>query len=247
MSEENRHTKPGFWAILPADVRYDPQLPSTAKLLYAEISALTDQRGYCFAPNSYFTEHFGISERTLQDHLRALKIRGFIRILDGEGGTGRRKIFAGINPLMENPAENCGDPREKLRGNPAENCTQNSIKNNKREQNPPKPPKGAKRERKKSGPKETTEWKPERFNGFWDYYPRHTSKQAAIKAWDALRPADELIDRIAEALRRQKATDEWSRGIGIPYASTYLNQARWEDETEPMSYASEREEAVEWL
>lgn len=224
------HEKPGFWAVLPAAVRYDPALPSTAKLLYAEISSLTDLRGYCFAPNSYFMEMFRISERTLQDHLRALKAGGYIRIADGDGGTGRRKIFAGINPLNENPAENCGDPREKLRGNPAENCTHNSIENKKEEQSPPKAPQGGKRAKKKKGPKETTEWKPERFEGFWDYYPRHTSRQAAIKAWDALRPADELIDRIAEALRRQKATEEWTRGIGIPYASTYLNQQRWLDE-----------------
>lgn len=248
---DNEIERPGFWAVLPAAVRYDPELPSTAKLLYAEISSLTDQRGYCFAPNSYFVKLYRISERTLQDHLRALKVRGFIRIEDGEGGSGRRKIFAGINPLADNPAKNCGDPREKLRGNPAENCTHNSIEN-KRENIPPKSPQGAKRERKKNEPKDAPEWKPERFRGFWDYYPRHTSKQAAIKAWDALRPADELIDRIAEALRRQKATDEWSRGIGIPYASTYLNQARWtdgEDEPRTTGKASAEDEGgeLEWL
>ena len=239
--------KPGFWAVLPSAVRYDRELPSTAKLLYAEISALTDQKGYCFAPNSYFMNLYGISERTLQDHLRSLKVRGFIRILDGEGGSGRRKIFAGINPLLDNPAENCGDPREKLRGNPAENCTHNSIENNIENKDPPKPPKGEKRARKKNEPKDAPDWKPERFRGFWDYYPRHTSKQAAIKAWDALRPADELIDRIAEALRRQKATDEWSRGIGIPYASTYLNQARWTDEPDPDPEPEQEEVHRIWL
>ena len=249
----DEHENPGFWAVLPAAVRYDPELPSTAKLLYAEISALTDQRGYCFAPNSYFMKLYGISERTLQDHLRALKSRGYIRVTDGDGGKNLRKIYAGINPLSAPPAENCGGSRKKLRGSPAENCGDNNIENNQREQNPQKAPQGGRRERKKSGPKDTAEWKPERFSGFWEYYPRHTSKQAAIKAWDTLRPSDELIDRIAEALRRQKATDEWTRGIGIPYASTYLNQQRWLDEPDeipkapPAPAETRQEEAYIWV
>lgn len=73
-------------------------------------------------------------------------------------------------------------------------------------------------------------WKPERFAAFWQYYPRGESKQAAIAAWDKLRPDDALIDDIARALKRQMASEEWQRGVGIPYASTYLNQRRWEDE-----------------
>lgn len=238
--------KPGFFAWLPPAVRYDRELPSTAKLLFAEISAMTHLYGYCFASNEHFIDLFEISERTLQGHLKVLESRGYIRIENGNGGAGRRRIYVNFNLPVQNPAENCGVPRKKLRGDPAENCGENNIVNNKHN-NPPKTPQGEKRARKKNEPKDAPDWKPERFRGFWDYYPRHTSKQAAIKAWDALRPADELIDRIAEALRRQKATDEWSRGIGIPYASTYLNQARWEDEVESPA-ASDREEVHRiWL
>ena len=106
--DQNQAQKPAYWAVLPAVVRYDPDLPPSAKILYAEISALTDQRGFCFASNDYFRKLFGMSERTLQEQLRALKRRGYISISDGDGGAGRRKIYAGINPLQENPAENCG-------------------------------------------------------------------------------------------------------------------------------------------
>lgn len=97
-----------------------------------------------------------------------------------------------------------------------------------------------------SGPKH----RPERFAGFWKYYPRGENKQGAIKAWDALKPSEELIDTIAADLRRKKETEEWRRGIGIPYASTYLNQRRWEDEvrqTAPAEPTGEREREVrEW-
>ncbi len=50
MSGERR---PGYWAVLPATVRYDKTLRPNAKLLYAEITALADARGYCWATNSY--------------------------------------------------------------------------------------------------------------------------------------------------------------------------------------------------
>lgn len=91
---------------------------------------------------------------------------------------------------------------------------------------PPIVPPGGKPEKDKSIPK----WKPQRFEGFWTFYPCHKSRQAAVKAWDRLKPQDELIAVIGKALVRQMATAEWKRGIGIPYASTYLNQRRWEDE-----------------
>lgn len=37
--------RPGYWAVLPAKVRYDKTLRPNAKLLYAEITALADARG----------------------------------------------------------------------------------------------------------------------------------------------------------------------------------------------------------
>ena len=54
--------------------------------------------------------------------------------------------------------------------------------------------------RRRCAPKPAPDWKPERFARFWDYYPRGESKQAAIRAWDRLRPSDELISEMAVAL-----------------------------------------------
>lgn len=237
--DQEQVQKPGYWAVLPAAVRYDPQLPPSAKILYAEISALTDQRGFCFASNDYFRKLYGMSERTLQEQLRALKRRGYIAISDGDGGAGRRKIYAGINPLQENPAENCGVTPQKTAG---------SNNNKKDNNNPPTSPPGGERAKEKTVKREPS-WKPKRFAGFWNYYPKsaHKSKQAAIKAWDQLKPGDELIDEIAKALRRQMATDQWQRGIGIPYPSTYLRQRRWEDEIADPEEPDPPDEGLPWI
>ena len=40
--------RPGYYAIIPADVRYDDGIPPNAKLLYGEISALIGKDGFCF-------------------------------------------------------------------------------------------------------------------------------------------------------------------------------------------------------
>ena len=53
---------------------------------------------------------------------------------------------------------------------------------------------------------------------------------------------------MGRALRRQKAWDEWQRGIGIPHLSTYLNQRRWEDELEePAAAPAETREELPWI
>ena len=236
--DQEQVQKPGYWAVLPAAVRYDPQLPPSAKILYAEISALTDQRGFCFASNDYFRKLYGMGERTVRRLIAQLQEAGYIRIQDGDGGAGRRKIYAGINPLGE-------EPGQKWPGYPDKNgrVHNNSIENN----NPPTSPPGG--ERAKKTVKREPSWKPERFSGFWNYYPKsaHKSKQAAIKAWDQLKPGDELIDEIAKALRRQMATDQWQRGIGIPYPSTYLRQRRWEDEIADPDEPEPQREDLPWI
>ena len=60
--------------MIPAQVRYAADIPAGAKLLYGEISSLTDARGYCFASNKYFAELYGVGIRTVQRYLDALKI-----------------------------------------------------------------------------------------------------------------------------------------------------------------------------
>ena len=238
----NEKKKPNYWAVLPACVRYDPGLTPNAKLLYAEISALCDATGYCFASNEYLAVNFEMSARSIPRLLAALVERKYIfvdvirdpktnEVLD-------RRIYSGINPaaLFANfPTQNCGGPSSQDCHDPSsQDChvEQYNIFNN----IPPIVPHGdvRARKRKRKAPRDAPNWLPERFEGFWKFYPREgrKDKQRAMDVWDRLHPTEELVDTIARALVKLKGTEEWKRGIGIPYASTFLNGARWTDADE---------------
>lgn len=91
---------------------------------------------------------------------------------------------------------------------------------------PDTPPKRKRRRSTKSVP----DYEPELFERFWAAYPRGEDRQGAVAEWDSLRPDRETILAMSRALVRQKASEEWQRGIGIPYAVRWLRRRRWEDE-----------------
>lgn len=94
---------------------------------------------------------------------------------------------------------------------------------------PYSPPKGEPKPKRTRRAKSIPDYKPELFENFWDKYPGGGSRARAAAAWDALKPDDALIAEMARALKRQKASRMWQEGIGIPHASTWLNQRRWTD------------------
>lgn len=171
-----------------------------------------------------------MTERTLQRHLDALKKGGFIRIQDGDGGSGRRKIFAGINPLAWNPDKNDGvadDPVKNVGETPSKMSGTNIENNKKEEQIPPKPPRG--RRTAKTAPN----YEPEIFGRFWTAYPIGRDKQGAIREWDRLKPNRQLMQTMAAALAEQKKTlsaeDPHDR-YPFPYAIRWIRDRRWEDD-----------------
>ena len=88
----------------------------------------------------------------------------------------------------------------------------------------------AKPKRKRRATKSAPDYRPDTFARFWAAYPRGEDKQGAIAAWDELKPDDATLQAMSRALVRQKASEEWQRGIGIPYAVRWLRRRRWEDE-----------------
>jgi DNA-binding transcriptional regulator YhcF (GntR family) len=70
---------PTYYANIPANVRYSNLKPN-AKLLYGEITALSNKLGYCFASNSYFAELYGVSKNTVSRWISDLNKLGFISV-----------------------------------------------------------------------------------------------------------------------------------------------------------------------
>ena len=70
------------------------------------------------------------------------------------------------------------------------------------------------------------------FDQFWKAYPRKESKPNAKKAFEKIKPDEELLQKMLTAIEKWKATDQWQEDGGryIPHPSTWLNQRRWEDE-----------------
>ena len=73
--------KKSYYAIIPSNVRYDTRLCANAKLLYGEISALCNERGYCWASNEYFAELYSVSRTSISKWISALKECGYINVI----------------------------------------------------------------------------------------------------------------------------------------------------------------------
>ena len=70
----------GNFSIIPVAILEHKDLTDKAKLLYAQISSLTDKEGYCWATNKYLAEKHGCTSRAIQMRLSELAEHGFIRI-----------------------------------------------------------------------------------------------------------------------------------------------------------------------
>lgn len=88
--------QPNYYAIIPANIRYDKNLNSTEKLLYAEITALCDKEGYCWASNNYFAEILNRLPAYISQVLTKLYKKEYITIEIERNNKGTfRKIYIG--------------------------------------------------------------------------------------------------------------------------------------------------------
>lgn len=71
---------PNYFAIIPANVRYNRNLKEWEKLLYWEVTALTNKEWYCFATNKYFAELYYKDEKTISRWINNLKENKLISV-----------------------------------------------------------------------------------------------------------------------------------------------------------------------
>lgn len=70
--------KPNYYAVIPAEVRYDKKLTPNSKLLYAEITALCNMNGRCTASTQYFCRLYEVSRGAVQNWLKMLEDNRYI-------------------------------------------------------------------------------------------------------------------------------------------------------------------------
>lgn len=234
---------PGYWAVIPAQIRYDDAIPADAKLIYAEISSLIGADGYCWATNDYFAGVFKFTDRTVRRLLGSLSEAGYIRIEEQRGQhkvLRSRRIFAAVNPLAGVGDEDFFSDKIVQRESNEKFFSDKIVRSSDKivQRHIIKIPSNITKESPRQTPRTLPQVLPERFEAFWKFYraipgegglPRNEKRAEAVKAWDKLQPDDKLVDRIGRALQKQMKTADWKKGIGIPMASTYLNQRRWED------------------
>ena len=246
MGEEKREPQPGYWAVIPAQIRYDDAIPADAKLIYAEISSLIGADGYCWATNDYFAGVFKFTDRTVRRLLGSLSEAGYIRIEEQRGQhkvLRSRRIFAAVNPLAGVGDEDFFSDKIVQRESDEKFFSDKIVRSSDKivQRHIIKIPSNITKESPRQTPRTLPQVLPERFEAFWKFYraipgegglPRNEKRAEAVKAWDKLQPDDALIDRIGRALQKQLRTADWRKGVGIPMAATYLNQRRWEDAEE---------------
>lgn len=72
----------------------------------------------------------------------------------------------------------------------------------------------------------------QRFDQFWQAYPKKQNKGTARKAWLRIKPDDALTDTILGSVERHKTCEQWTKNKGqfIPLPATWLNAEGWLNE-----------------
>ena len=86
--------KPNYYAIIPANVRYDETLKLGEKMMYGEITSLTFKTGECWASNNYFARLYKVSPQAISKWIKTLEKQKYITIsYEKEGNRTLKRII----------------------------------------------------------------------------------------------------------------------------------------------------------
>lgn len=97
--------QPGYYSILTASVRYDKDLNANEKILFSEITALSNKYGYCTASNNYFAELYQVAKGTVSKWITHLNQAGYLKVIIIKQATTNqvigRKMYPISNPKLK--------------------------------------------------------------------------------------------------------------------------------------------------
>ena len=94
-----------YFAIIPAYIRYNKELKFGERLMYGEITALSNKEGYCYAKNKYFADLYDVSQSTISrwiSHLAELNSIDVQIIRNDKKEIIERRIYIKDTPYMQN-------------------------------------------------------------------------------------------------------------------------------------------------
>ena len=100
---------PSYYAIIPASIRYNPNLSMSSKMLYGEITALCNKEGFCWASNEYFAKLYGVHKNTVSKWINDLIKEGFLT--SEVSNNYERKIY--LSEIIEPPKRKAETPSTK--------------------------------------------------------------------------------------------------------------------------------------
>jgi len=121
--------KPSYYAIIPAVVRYDENLSPSEKLLFAEITALCNATGECFASNNYFSKLYNKDKVTISRWISKLKDNGYIHV-DYKYVADSQAIESRVVRIPHNVPGIITPTSKNAKGPISKNAKDNTIKNN---------------------------------------------------------------------------------------------------------------------
>lgn len=129
---------PNYYGILPARIRYDKRLKPMEKIMYAEITALANNKGYCYASNGYFSDLYEVHKVTVSNWIGNLVEFGYLtnQIIYKEDSLEikERRLYINDVPFNENintyKEKNIEGINKKINTPISENTKDNNINNN---------------------------------------------------------------------------------------------------------------------
>lgn len=207
---------PNYFAIIPADIRYDKEIPNIAKLLYAEITALCNNTGYCWATNNYFANLYGISKYTVSRSINILINHNYL-VSKTVYKDNTKEIEKRVLSIADSTINIGGIVKKSNRG----------IDENRN--------RGIVKKRKGNNTSINNIYsanfnKDDAFERFWSLYPRHINKKKAYNSFVKKCTDETVLQKMLSAIVDQKETEQWQNEKFIPHPTTWLNGERWEDE-----------------
>lgn len=210
--------QPSYYSIITANVRYDNRLTDSEKILFAEITSLSNKYGYCTASNNYFAKLYEVVKETISRRISKLNSLGYLQIELVKQGkeVKQRKMYPmtqssiPIDAKINTPIDN--SVNTPIDANVKENITSiNTTSNNNTSINN----------------YSATDVTREQFEEWWNLYGKKKGKDACYPKFKK-RVKEDSFEKVVEGTKLYLKTIKDKQFQKYPL--TFLNQKTYKDD-----------------